>query len=94
MSEPTRPRSSRPRSTGRGPSRCSRPASAATASTQVIAPPAGTGQDLDKWWAEHVFPHTGDGHRCGASEHARHDARVVDAPDRPDLVGATTNWEG
>ncbi|OLT09679.1 hypothetical protein BJF78_30100 [Pseudonocardia sp. CNS-139] len=63
-----------------------------TAQAQVAAPTPD--QDLDVWWNETVQPHTGDGHACGASENALYEARVVEAPGRPELVGLSTDWEG
>lgn len=63
-----------------------------TSSNRVdVRPPDG---ELDDWWDEVVHPLTGDGHPCGASEHALYEALVVAAPGRPDLVGATQTWEG
>lgn len=52
------------------------------------------GQDLDDWFDDVVNPLTGDGHPCGSSEHALYEATIIAAPDRPELVGETSSWEG
>lgn len=61
---------------------------------EVQVPPPAPGQDLQEWFDERVNEHTGDGHPCGASEHALYEARIIAAPDRPELVGEHTSWEG
>lgn len=49
-------------------------------------------KDLDLWWDDIVHPLTGDGHPCGVSEHALYEAKIVDAPHCPTLVGQV--WSG
>lgn len=48
--------------------------------------------DLDEWWEDEVFPHTGDGHgdahpKLGAG----YEAEIIHA-DEPSLVGQRTEW--
>lgn len=60
-------------------------------SGEVECPPPGA--DMERWWNEEVT--TGDGHPCGAGEHALYEALIVAAPlDRPDLIGLSMSWEG
>jgi hypothetical protein len=63
-------------------------------SSRVVVPAPGLSQDLESWWQDEVFDHTGDGHSCGSSEIGSSDARIVEASDRPELVGQTYGWEG
>lgn len=42
----------------------------------------------DDWWQENVHQHSGDGHPCGAREHAMYEATIT-ASTRPELVGTT-----
>jgi len=59
----------------------------------LVAPPRGV--PVDAWLdGDEVHGLTGDGHSCGSSEHALYEVEVVEAPTRPDLVGATTSSEG
>jgi hypothetical protein len=60
--------------------------------TRVRGPVPGEG--LDDWWQDVVHPLTGDGHPCGASEHALYEATVVRADDPELLPGDTYTWEG
>ena len=49
--------------------------------------------DLDEWWEDTVFPHTGDGH---GADHPNlgcyYTATVVEAAD-PALVGLSREWD-
>jgi hypothetical protein len=63
-------------------------------SIRVEVPAPRQGQNLDSWWEDDVFDKTGDGHSCGASEHALCEVRIVEAPGRPELISETTSWEG
>lgn len=48
--------------------------------------------DLEDWWDEEVFEHTGDGH---GAKHPKlgslHEARIIRADD-PTLVGKEMEW--
>jgi hypothetical protein len=57
-----------------------------------IVPVPDVDEDMDAWWAEKVP--TGDGHPCGAHEHALYECKIVVAPDRPELVGLSYGSEG
>lgn len=60
-----------------------------------LPPPRSLGEgDLTAWWEEVVNPVTGDGHPCGAREHALYEVTVLEAPGLPELVGRTYEWEG
>lgn len=60
---------------------------------QVALPPLD--QDLDEWWNDSVHELTGDGHPCGASEHALYTATITSEPCYSDgLLGASFEWEG
>jgi len=66
-----------------------------TAEVEVPAPPSDT--DLLDWFADEVHDLTGDGHPCGAYEHAIYDVRIVATsdPERADaLIGESFSWEG
>jgi hypothetical protein len=61
--------------------------------TVIGLPDAGDG-GLDEWWETNALYLTGDGHPCGSSERALYEAEVIEAPGRPELVGATWSAEG
>ena len=49
--------------------------------------------DLEEWFEEHIFEHTGTGgHR--SSEYAVYEAEVVACDELPELVGASHEWDG
>lgn len=48
-------------------------------------------QELDDWFTDVVFDHTGDGHGIDSSLGSCYTATIVAAED-PKLVGATTEW--
>ena len=48
-----------------------------------------TTDDLEDWWEDKVFPHTGD----GGGGYAVYTATVMSS-DVPGLVGLTWSWEG
>lgn len=52
------------------------------------------GESLGTWWDEVVHELTGDGHPCGASEHALYEATVIEADDPELNPGDTYSWEG
>jgi hypothetical protein len=62
-----------------------------SASTEPAPAP---GADVESWWNDVIGPLAGDGHPCGSREHALYEARIVQAPGRPELVGQTYSWEG
>jgi hypothetical protein len=62
-----------------------------SASRYSVQAPA-VGSDLEAWFETEIHDFTGDGHPCGASENAIYDTRIVDAPNRPDLLGQTYGW--
>lgn len=49
------------------------------------------GEDLDDWFQDAVFPHTGDGHGIDSGLGSCYTARVL-ASDDPALVGETNEW--
>lgn len=65
-----------------------------SASREVHLAPPLPDEPLSGWWDRVVLPETGDGHPCGASEHALYEAEVVAAPSEPGMAGAMTSWEG
>lgn len=63
-------------------------------SERTIHLPAPTGDisgDLDEWFNEAVFPHTGDGHGTDSSLGSCYTASIVDAADKT-LVGKSFEW--
>jgi hypothetical protein len=52
----------------------------------VVSP----GPDLDEWWDDVVFPHTGDGHG-GFGLGSCYTATILTADD-PNLVGESYEW--
>jgi hypothetical protein len=52
------------------------------------------GGEIDDWFAEVVFPHTGDGHGVEHPDLATvYEAEIVDAED-PTLIGRRCQWDG
>ena len=60
------------------------------AERKVDVPEPADPDDLDDWWGDVVFPHTGDG---GGGD-AYTEATVTEAPGLPQLVGRTYSWQG
>ena len=58
-------------------------------SESTVELPAPTG-DLDEWWNDVVFPHTGDGHGAEGDLGSCYTATIVAGPAR--LLGETTEW--
>lgn len=59
-------------------------------SEHTVELPAPT-TELDEWWEDVVFPHTGDGHGIDFDGGSCYTATVIDG-DRKALVGATHEW--
>lgn len=62
-------------------------------SEAVVLMPAPTAEDdMDEWW--HEVP-SGDGHSCGATEHAMYECTIIDAPHGfSHLIGINYTTEG
>jgi len=60
---------------------------------EVVVP--APGDDIELWWEEIVFPHTGDGHGIDSSLGSHYEATII-ATNDPDLdqhlVGLSTEW--
>lgn len=66
-----------------------------TSSERVLLTAPGPGTNIADEWADTVFGLGGDPHGCGAKcENATCTVEIVDAPDRPELVGWSYGWEG
>lgn len=59
----------------------------------VELPTPARDQDLEEWFADEVWLHTGDGHGEDDDLGFYYDAEVI-ASDRTDLVGETYDWLG
>lgn len=60
--------------------------------TVEVEAPAIT-DSVEEWWEDVVYPHTGDGHPCGASEDANYEATIIDTtPDAAGLIGQRMEW--
>jgi hypothetical protein len=47
--------------------------------------------DLEDWWQDTVFPHTGDGHGIGTKLGSWHEVTIIRADDDK-LVGLNMEW--
>jgi hypothetical protein len=47
--------------------------------------------DLEEWWEERVWEHTGDGHALGSGMGAWYEATIIEADDAS-LVGLSMEW--
>lgn len=69
-----------------------------TATAEVEPPASMSEEDLESWWDETVFEHTGDGHytevydETGERLGSCYTVRVLEAPTMPDLVGLENEW--
>jgi hypothetical protein len=59
---------------------------------EAIVPPPTDHADLEDWWQEVVFPHTGDGHGIVASHEGSCYTATIIATDDPDLLGQSHEW--
>jgi hypothetical protein len=62
-----------------------------TETVTVPDPESLSPEDLEDWWEEEVFPHTGDGR--GSNDYAVYTATVTES-DVPGLVGKWNEWDG
>ena len=61
-----------------------------SASTDQVDPTL-AGVDLDERAGDALHELTGDDHPCGESDNSLYEVTIIDAPDRPELVGR--RWE-
>lgn len=47
--------------------------------------------DLEDWWEDQVWEHTGDGHALGSGMGAWYEATIIEADDAS-LVGLSMEW--
>lgn len=52
--------------------------------------PTGDDIDIDNWWSDVVYPHTGDGHGANNDLGSCYTATIVVGPAR--LLGETCEW--
>lgn len=57
----------------------------------IDAPDSLRAHDLDDWFQDRVFPHTGDGHGIDFDGGSCYTATIIDARN-PVLVGAEHEW--
>lgn len=61
--------------------------------TVTVPAPDPAAPDLEDWWEEAVFPHTGDGHGIGRPDLGSHHTATITEAEDATLVGLDHEWE-